>query len=87
MVVDGGKKVMNKETQLFLLRFCWVAIYYGCIEEYEYVTHPFVDSLSLEEMKERLQELNLGYEGGRYIRLEKLRVEWLKACDEFLSMK
>lgn len=84
--MDGGKKIMNKETQLFLLRFSWAAIFYGCLDEYPIIDH-WLDSLSLEEMKERLNGLNLGFEGGHYIRLEKLRVEWLKACDEYLSVK
>ena len=77
---------MKKDTQLFLLRFSWAAIFYGCLDEYPIIDH-WLDSLSVEEMKERLEELNLGFEGGHYIRLEKLRVEWLKACDEYLSVK
>ena len=77
---------MNRETQNFLLRFSWAAIFYGCLDEYP-IIESWIDSISLEEMKERLEELNLGYEGGKYIRREKLRVEWLKACDEYLSVK
>lgn len=78
---------MNRETQDFLLRHAWSAIYYECLDEYAIIS-PWLNSISLEEMKERLEELNLQFRierGETY--LAEARANWIAACDEFLSVK
>jgi len=77
---------MNRETQDFLLRHAWSAIFYSCIDEYPIVS-TWLNTISLEEMKERLQELNIEYQAERNPDLIQLRKNWIAACDEFLSVK
>jgi hypothetical protein len=72
------KKDSSKETNEFLLRFSWSAIYFAT-QDQPVVLDRSLSSLSLKEMNEKMKELDWHLEGGRYVRFRKLRDQWLKA--------
>lgn len=72
------KKDSSKETNEFLLRFSWTAIYFTT-QDQPVVLDRSLSSLPLEEMNKKMKKLDWFQEGGRYIRYRKLRDQWLQA--------
>lgn len=78
------KKTSSKETNEFLLRFSWSAIYFAT-QDQPVVIDRSLSSLSLEEMNEKMKKLDWLLEGGPYIRFRKLRDQWLQAYKQLTS--